>query len=65
MPPESARRADVRFIQRLLEEDIEGDVRAGHAPSIVSSAFCCNELRKFVAFAATGVNALAFGGTFP
>ena len=30
MPTESARFADVRFIQRLLQEDVDGEVRAGH-----------------------------------
>ena len=30
MPTELARCADVRFIQRLLKEDIDGEVRAGH-----------------------------------
>ena len=30
MPTESARCADVRFIQRLLQEDVDGEVRAGH-----------------------------------
>ena len=30
MPSEPACRADVRFIQRLLQEDVDGEVRAGH-----------------------------------
>ena len=30
MPTESACRADVWFIQRLLQEDVDGEVRAGH-----------------------------------
>ena len=30
MPPESAGCADVRFVQRLLQEDVDGEVRAGH-----------------------------------
>ena len=30
MPTESARCADVRFVQRLLQEDVDGEVRAGH-----------------------------------
>ncbi len=30
MPTESARCADVRFIQCLLQEDVDGEVRAGH-----------------------------------
>ena len=29
MPTEPARRADVRFVQRLLQEDVDGEVRAG------------------------------------
>ena len=33
MPSESACRADVRFIQRLLQEDVDGEVRAGHGPA--------------------------------
>ena len=31
MPTESARRADVRFLQRLFEEDVYGGVCAWHA----------------------------------
>ena len=31
MPTESACRADIRFIQRLLQEDVDCEVRAGHA----------------------------------
>ena len=30
MPTESARCADVRFVQRLLQEDVDREVRAGH-----------------------------------
>ncbi len=30
MPSESARYADLRFIQRLLQENVDGEVRAGH-----------------------------------
>jgi len=30
MPTESAGRADVRFVQRLLQEDVDREVRAGH-----------------------------------
>ena len=30
MPTESARLADVRFVQRLLQEDVDREVRAGH-----------------------------------
>ena len=30
MPTESAGDADVRFVQRFLEEDVDGEVGAGH-----------------------------------
>ena len=30
MPTESVGRADVRFVQRLLQEDVDREVRAGH-----------------------------------
>ena len=31
MPTESTGCADVWFVQRLLQEDVDGEVRAGHA----------------------------------
>jgi hypothetical protein len=36
MPSEPIRGADVWFIQSLLEQEVDGGVRAGHVASIVT-----------------------------
>ena len=63
MPSEPVRGADVRFIQSLLEQEVDRGVRAGHAASIVTRRRRRNGLRDFVALGGLRCDGSSEGGS--